>query len=378
MLNIILTVVFIALFYTVVLLLAKINERVRDFKGEGLDYVKLSKSNSKYFALFGIAFIGFFAFCFNYLKYASLPVAASITGQKIDNLFLVTAIITGVVFLLCHIALFAFVYLYYQRKDRKAVFFAHSSTLEIIWTSVPALTMTVLVIMGLNVWFQVFPNAKKAPVNPLNIEVTGKQFNWIVRYPGPDGKLGRRLLTKENVTQDNELGIDWSDPASHDDFFASEIHLIKDKPVLFNLSALDVLHSFYLPHFRMKMDCVPGVPTSIGLTPIKTNDETREELKSNPYWASIDPETNEPRFNKFTYELACAELCGKSHYGMQVNVKVESKSEFDKWMATQKPYFDQVKEKLESSKSASNETATKSVSGDSTKMVSDSLKIAKK
>jgi cytochrome c oxidase subunit 2 len=169
----------------------------------------------------------------------------------------------------------------------------------------------------------------------------------MLRYPGPDGVFGRRVLSKEFVSPDNELGIDWTDPASHDDFFASELYMVKGRPVRFNLGALDVLHSFYLPHFRMKMDCVPGVPTGIGFTPTMTDDETRELLKSNSHWASIDPETNEPRYVKFNYELACAELCGKSHYGMMMPAHVVSQSKFEEWTKTQKPFFEVNKDKIQ-------------------------------
>jgi cytochrome c oxidase subunit 2 len=319
--------------------LASTKERIRDIKGETLNYLKQSKSNATYFALFGIVLtVGLF-YCFKYYEFSYFTSSASDVGVSIFNMFVVTTVISMFVFLLCHFLLFWFVLKYKETKDGKAYFFSHSNKLEIIWTSVPALVLTVLVVMGISTWFEVFPNEKNSPKAPMQVEVTGKQFNWIVRYPGPDGILGKRLITKENVTPENELGIDFSDPHSHDDFFASEIHMVKEKPINFNLSALDVLHSFYLPHFNVKMDCVPGIPTGIGFKPIKTTLEERENLKKLPFWQEIDPNTSEPRYKNFNFELACAELCGKSHYGMQMNVIVEDQAGFDAWAKSQKPIY---------------------------------------
>lgn len=360
MLNIILTLIVIALFYTIILTLGRIAERVRALKGEELDYTVNNKRHGWLFPLYGILFLAFCALSFKFMESASLPEAASNWGVDIDRLFVVTSWITGIVFVITHLALFYFVWKYRGEKDRKATFFAHSGMLELIWTTIPALAMTVLVIMGLRTWFNVFPNKKTMPANELQVEATAKQFNWILRYPGADGVFGKRVMSKQFISPDNELGIDWTDPASHDDFFASELYMVKGKPVKFNLGALDVLHSFYLPHFRMKLDCVPGVPTSIGFTPTKTDDETRELLKSNPHWASIDPETNEPRYTKFNYELACAELCGKSHYGMMTPAHVVTQAKFDEWAKSQKPYYEANKEKIQAWLAARNITANPS------------------
>ena len=120
---------------------------------------------------------------------------------------------------------------------------------------------------------------------------------------------------------------------------ADKLYLVKNKPVLMKLGAQDVLHSFFLPHFRVKMDCVPGIPTEFYFVPTKTTEEMREFLKTKPWWNTINPETGQPRWQTFKYELACAELCGKSHYGMQRDVVVVEQKEYDEWLAKQTPMY---------------------------------------
>jgi cytochrome c oxidase subunit 2 len=117
---------------------------------------------------------------------------------------------------------------------------------------------------------------------------------------------------------------------------ADKLVFIKNKPVLAKLGALDVLHSFYLPHFRVKMDCVPGIPTQFFFTPKYTTEEMRDYLKTQPWWCTINPETNEPRWKTFKYELACTEICGRSHYGMQKEVVVvKDEAEYKEWIKKQ-------------------------------------------
>lgn len=266
--------------------------------------------------------------------------SASAHGGMLDDMFNITLILTGIVFVLTHIALFWFAYKYRWQEGRRAQFIAHDNRLELIWTAVPAVVMTVLVVRGLNAW-----NTVMADVKPdedyIEIEATGQQFNWIIRYPGPDGKLGARdyKLTSAN----NQLGMDFKDAKGWDDAIPDqELYLPVGKKVRVRITAKDVLHNFYLPHFRVKMDAVPGMPTYFIFTPVKTTAEYRSELrKYDEFNAPNDPAdpTGPKRWEKFEYELACAELCGKSHYSMKRILRVVSQEEFDAWYKKQPSFY---------------------------------------
>ena len=266
--------------------------------------------------------------------------SASAHGIELDSIFNVTLFFTGIVFVLTHIALFWFSYKYREDRDRKATFFAHSTKLEIIWTVIPSIVLIFLVVRGLNVW-----NNVMADVDPeedhIEIEATGYQFAWDLRYPGPDGKLGTRDFRKIN-TANNPLGQVWTDVKNIDDFHPDRIVLPVGKKVRVRITAKDVLHNFYLPHFRVKMDAVPGLPTYFIFTPTKTTAEYRQGLKGYPEWElPADPEDpNGPRrWEEFQYELACAELCGSGHYSMRRIVEIVEQPEYEAWLAQQNSYY---------------------------------------
>jgi cytochrome c oxidase subunit 2 len=265
--------------------------------------------------------------------------AASEHGPILDRLFNITLFFTGIVFIITQIALFYFAFKYRGRKGKKADFIAHDNKLEIVWTLIPAVVMTFLVIGGLDAWNEVM-----ADVGPdedyVEIEATGYQFGWAVRYPGPDGKIGEKDF--QLISGNNPLGQNWEDEKNIDDFQASEIYLPVNKKVRVRITSKDVLHNFYLPHFRVKMDAVPGMPTYFVFTPTKTTEDFRKQLSQYPeYQIPADPE--DPKGPKlweaFDYELACAELCGRSHFAMRLPVKVVSEQEYEAWTATQPSYY---------------------------------------
>lgn len=279
---------------------------------------KWNKINGYVFLLFGIGF--FAAITWEFLVHGSqlLPEAASEHGVKTDNLFNITLILTGIVFVLTHIVLFYFAYKYKGSGKKKAFFYPHNDKLELYWTLIPAIVLAILVIGGWKTWTNI---TKPAPVEALTLDVTAKQFGWIVRYPGEDKKLGTK--TFKLVNDVNETGVNFNDANAKDDYFTREIYLPVNQPVNFIFGARDVIHSAYMPHFRAQMNCVPGMPTTFWFTPTITTAQMREKVG--------DP--------KFDYILLCAKICGSAHYNMQMKIVVVSDKEYKEWLAQQKPYY---------------------------------------
>lgn len=262
----------------------------------------------------------FFVFCLWQLfayKDKILPEAASAHGPEIDKLFNVTLALITVVFIGTHIIMIYQTYKYAGKKGNRAVHFAHSNKLELIWTVIPAIVLTGLIAYGLTVWNDViYPGDKNAMV----VELYSKQFGWTARYAGKDNKLG--AYDFRSIGPGNDLGL-IEDVKSNDDVIVKgELHLVKGEPVQFKFRSQDVIHSAYMPHFRAQMNCVPGMETMFEFTPTITTAEMRKKL-------------NNPKFN---YVLLCNKVCGASHFNMQMDIIVETKEEYNKWVAEQKTW----------------------------------------
>jgi cytochrome c oxidase subunit II len=268
---------------------------------------------------------------------------ASIHAAAIDKLFDITLFFTGIVFVVTQIALFYFAYKYREMKGRKVLFIPHDNKLEIIWTAIPAVVMCGLVIGGLWAWNEIMADTKPGE-DILEIEATGSQFLWEIRYPGADGALGTKYFRNIDPAKGNSLGLDWKDKKNMDDFMADEIVLPVGKKIRVRITAKDVLHDFYLPHFKVKMDAIPGLPTYFVFTPTMTTEQYRLELKKYPEY-NVPNDQNEPngpkKWEAFNYELACAELCGKGHFSMRKIVKIVSPAEYEKWASGQKSIYEQ-------------------------------------
>src|SRR5205085_7961269 len=138
----------------------------------------------------------------------------------------------------------------YQYSDkRKPYYYPHNNKLEVIWTVIPAIFLTVLVGFGLYYWFKI---TGPAPKNSLEVEITGKQFSWIARYPGKDQVFGKKYFRNIDDAANNPLGLIWEDKATHDDIVVqgTDVYLIKGRPVHLIINSRDVVHDVGLPHFR--------------------------------------------------------------------------------------------------------------------------------
>jgi len=210
-----------------------------------------------------------------------LPEAITTTAPAIDRLFYVVLWITGVVFVLVQATLLGFLVRYRQRAGRRASYIHGNTLVEIVWTIIPALILIVLTFHSQQVWSQI---RGTPPPADLQLEITAEQFAWNIRYPGPDGVLN----TPDDITTINQL------------------HLPLQQTVLIHLKSKDVIHSFFVPQFRMKLDAVPGLTGRL--------------------WVSTTKAGN--------FEIACAELCGLGHYRMRGFVTVESPEAFQQWLRT--------------------------------------------
>jgi len=331
----------------IVIQIGKVTELATKIRGEEEVELQSNTTQGKWLVIFMVVFLVGCIYSAYYYKNSMLGygplTSASEHGFELDSIFNVTLFFTGIVFVLTHILLFWYSYKYRQQKGTKAIFYAHDTKLELIWTAIPAVVMTYLVAGGLVAWNNIFPTLTDED-QYLEIEATGYQFAWDIRYPGQDGKLGQkdfRLIDLAN----NSLGMDWTDERSADDIIlggTDKIVLPVDSTVKVRITAKDVLHNFYLPHFRVKMDAVPGLPTSFIFKPVKTTKEFREQLRAYPEWqVPADPaDPNGPqRWETFEYELACAELCGKGHYSMRRVIDVVSREEYETWAAGQKSFY---------------------------------------
>ncbi len=230
------------------------------------------------------------------------PVSASSHGEFLDGQFVVTLVVTGVVFILAQMGLGWAVFRYRDTGQHQAVYSHGNNKLEVIWTVLTAVVFFLMVLPGQKIWADLYINLP--PENALQIEVTGQQFAWNIRYPGPDGRFG--TIKPELIEDDagNPLGLDFDDPAATDDLVLPTMAIPVNRPIELLLRSKDVTHAFSVRELRIKQDTVPGLLIPLRFTAIRTG----------------------------SFEIACMELCGLGHHRMRSFIEVLTESEYQDWL----------------------------------------------
>lgn len=379
----------------------------------GKEVINSNKANATLMLIFIVG--GLIAVVWEFYAHGKLILlndSSSVHGAEIDRMMVITLWITGAVFFITQLLLGWFSYKYQGKEGGKALFYPDNDKLEIWWTIIPTIVLTVLVLGGLNVWNGIWKDNRKASDQDINkVEVFAFQFGWQGRYAGADGELGnvnynlisdkntlglaivdeakalineleeaisnketglyakidgldselqrlkgsvggltpkkrkamdkmiakiesgeREAELREEIRRKNvqirrineaiEVGAFFNGKAN-DDVIVDEIHLVVNEPVKIKIRSRDIIHSMFMKEFRVQMNAVPGMPTSFTFIPNKTTQERRDEL-GNP---------------EFDYHIICNKICGNSHFNMKMKVVVESKEDYEKWMAEQKPKF---------------------------------------
>jgi len=236
---------------------------------------------------------------------------ASNWGQ-IDTMLVVTIALTGVVFVAINLLIAYEVVRFRRRKQHTASHVHENSKLE--WTLIVLTSIGVVALLAPGLF--VYSEFVSPPPNAIVLEAVGQQWQWSFRLPGADGQLGRTNV--RFIGTHNWFGIDPNDPYGQDDILVedSEIHLPLGVPVKVLLRSKDVLHDFYVPQFRVKMDIVPGSVSSLWFTPTRTG----------------------------TFDLVCAEYCGLGHYAMNGKVVVEPPEAYQAWLSTNKDFAHELAE----------------------------------
>ena len=230
----------------------------------------------------------------------------------IDDTINLTFWVTGVVFIAVLLFTAYCVVRYKYKEGHRAEYEPENAKLEIWLTALTAVGVVIMLTPGLFVWDEFIT----VPDDAVEVEVVGQQWQWSYRYPGEDGVMGTTDIA--NIDGDNTFGMNLNDAAGMDDILieGDDLHLELGKPVKLLFRAIDVLHDFYVPEFRAKMDMVPGMITYIWLTPTRTG----------------------------TFDILCFELCGVGHYNMRGTVIVDEPADYQEWLAEQTTFTELMAE----------------------------------
>jgi cytochrome c oxidase subunit 2 len=267
-----------------------------------------SSSRTKNFVALALVLVAVGTVAFHFLSpWWWTPIASN--WGYVDDTIIITFWITGVVFIGIIFFMAYCVFRYRHQEGRRAAYEPENKKLEWWLTGLTTVGVAGMLTPGLFVWDQFITVPKEAA----EFEVLGQQWQFSFRLPGEDGVLG--TSDSRNISSENPFGLNPNDPNGQDDVLieSDEVHLPLHKPVKVLLRSIDVLHDFYVPEFRAKMDMIPGTVTYYWFIPTRTG----------------------------TFDVLCFELCGVGHYTMRAKVVVEEEGAYQAWLKEQ-PTFAQL------------------------------------
>ena len=226
--------------------------------------------------------------------------------KQMDDTLTITLVITGLFFVVINLLVGYIVWRFRHRAGHRAAYAPENPKLERWLIGLTAVCIIALLAPGLIVYAEYV----RPPHDAMVMEVVGQQWQWAFRFPGKSGQLG--TTDPRFVSGTNPLGLNPDDPNGQDNILVMgpEVHLPLNRPIKVLLRSKDVLHDFYVPPFRARMNMVPGMVTSFWFTPTKTG----------------------------RFDILCAQLCGLGHYNMRGHVVVEEQAAFDTWLAKQQTF----------------------------------------
>ena len=251
-------------------------------------------------------------------KFLGLPLLASEHGGKIDQINILIHVIMLVIFVGWSVFFVYALVRFRKSRNQTADYLGATSHTSSYLEVVVAIVEAVLLIgISIPFWATKIDTMPGPETNPLHLRVVAQQFAWNIHYPGPDGIFGRTSVTLVDE-QTNPIGLDPDDPSGEDDITTlNQLYLPVNRPAIIQLSTKDVIHCFSLTEFRVKQDVIPGMNIPVSFVPTMTTAELREI------------EGDEAR----NFEIACAQLCGITHYRMRGYVTVFEEVEYDAWLA---------------------------------------------
>jgi cytochrome c oxidase subunit 2 len=230
------------------------------------------------------------------------PPNYTVGGEKIDTLLNFIFVLTLIVFIATQTVYIIYIIRYRRRPGHKAHYSHGNNTLEFWWTIIPTAIFLLLAVWSNRIWAEL--TMTPIPEDAITVDIVSYQFGWDIRYAGADGKLGEGDVKLFSVN--NKFGVKPEDPAAKDDFTSTELVIPVGKTIHVLLRSRDVIHSFYVPSFRLYQDAVPGRTIKwVHFTTTQTAD----------------------------LEIACSQLCGTGHYNMKAKIRIVPQEEYDKWYA---------------------------------------------